>query len=53
MLEAKVRRLMLEKQDYKAWYYVPVQKETAELQREALEKFGPATSGYGRVAGGK
>jgi hypothetical protein len=31
---------MAEKQDYKAWYYIPVPKETQELKQEFLKEHG-------------
>lgn len=31
---------MKERQDYKAWYYVPVPKETMEMKQDFLEKQG-------------
>lgn len=32
--------MMKENQDYKAWYYVPVPKETLEMKKEFHEKYG-------------
>lgn len=31
---------MADKQDYKAWYYIPVPKETQELKQEFLKEHG-------------
>lgn len=31
---------MKENQDYKAWYYVPVPKETLEMKKEYIQKYG-------------
>ncbi len=39
-LESKVRDMMKEKQDYKAWYYVPVVKEGYEQKAQFNEDFG-------------
>jgi len=33
-LESKVRNMMINRNDYKGWYYVPVQKETFELKTQ-------------------
>jgi hypothetical protein len=32
--------MMKEKQDYKAWYYVPVPKEPMEMKQEYIENVG-------------
>jgi hypothetical protein len=40
LLETKVRNMMKEKQDYKAWYYVPVPKEPMEMKQEYIENVG-------------
>ena len=40
-LEKKVRALMKEKQDYKAWYYIPVPKEPMEVKEEYIKEVGP------------
>lgn len=39
-LEDKVRELMKEKQDYKAWYYIPVPKEGREQKEQFNKDFG-------------
>ena len=39
-LEKKVRDRMADKQDFKAWYYIPVPKETQELKQEFLKEHG-------------
>ena len=39
-LEKKVRQLMKEKQDYKAWYYIPVPKEPTEAKQKYIEQLG-------------
>ena len=39
-METKVRNMMKEKQDYKAWYYVPVPKEPMEAKQQYIEKMG-------------
>ncbi len=31
---------MREKQDYKAWYYIPVPKEPAEMKQKYIENHG-------------
>jgi NADH dehydrogenase (ubiquinone) 1 beta subcomplex subunit 5 len=36
-LSRKVQNLMKERQDYKAWYYVPVQKEAYERKSEYVQ----------------
>jgi len=50
-LEEKVRDQMLQKQDYKAWYYVPVTKEGKIQKEKYMEDFG--RQGYDAQFGSK
>ena len=43
-MEAKVRDMMQQKQDYKAWYYIPVNKEGREQKEQFNKDFG--SQGY-------
>lgn len=40
LLETKVRNMMKEKQDYKAWYYVPVPREPMEMKEQYIQNLG-------------
>lgn len=40
LLETKVRNMMKEKQDYKAWYYVPVPIEPMEMKEQYIQNLG-------------
>lgn len=39
MLEKKVKALMHDRQDYKGWYYVPVDKSRLERALEAQKEW--------------
>ncbi len=45
-LEAKVRELMKERQDYKSWYYVPVSTQGADAMKQLEKDRGIETLGY-------
>jgi len=46
-LQKKVKKLMNERQDYKAWYYVPIDKSRIDDAREAQRKWKEDYTGSG------